>query len=59
MVLTTVVGRTGGGEEATLIYSYLLIFLIKTTRLWNRSVFFWVKQMKALEKQHETRRGVV
>lgn len=40
MVLATVLGGTGGGEEATLIYSYLLISLIKTTRLWNRSVFF-------------------
>lgn len=40
MVLATVLEGTGGGEEATLIYSYLLISLIKTTRLWNRSVFF-------------------
>ena len=38
------VGGTGVGEGATIIYSYVLISLIKTTRLWNRSVFFgWNK----------------
>lgn len=40
VVAAIVLGGTEGGEEATLIYSYLLISLIKTTRLWNRSVFF-------------------
>lgn len=59
MVPATLLGGTGGGEEATLIYSYLLISLIKTTRLWNRSVFFWVKQMETLGKRYETRRGAV
>lgn len=44
-------------KEATLIYSYLLISLIKAARLRYRSVFFWVKQMEALETRYAAMRG--